>query len=148
MESMIGSKEQDEMTAALSESRWSTWPRHQLQYDDVVAKWACTVCWKTESAQRLSVAPCYGHSARWLPVQPGMEWARANSHHFWATGPWVWCSVCGAHTKGRNRWKLKHLAAGQDLNGRQPVDTFEVKRLRTAAVEEWRLQLGESVDPG
>ena len=37
-----------------NQSRWSTWPRHQLQYDHMVAKWACTVCWKTESAQRAS----------------------------------------------------------------------------------------------
>ena len=31
-ESMIGSREQDETTAALFESRWSKWPRYQLRY--------------------------------------------------------------------------------------------------------------------
>ena len=54
VEPTMCSKEQDEMTAGLFESRWSTWPRHQLQYDDVVAKWACTACWETASAQRAS----------------------------------------------------------------------------------------------
>ena len=85
----------------------------------------------------------------WLPVQPGMEWARANSRYLWATGPWVWCCLCGAHTKTRKRnlhyqggrWKLQQLAAGQDPNSLQPLSTHDVRRLRTAEVEEWELQL-------
>ena len=42
VESMIGSKEQDETTAALFDSRWSKWPRHEVGYDDEQAKWAYT----------------------------------------------------------------------------------------------------------
>ena len=101
----------------------------------------------------LSLAPCHGHWVCRLPVQPDMEWAQADSHHL--SAPWVWCSVCGAHSKARNhnlrypcggelrrgRWKLKQSASGQDPNGTQPAGTYQVRRWRTADLEERELQL-------
>ena len=47
---------------------------------------------------------------------------------------------CGSVLQ-RGRWKLKQLAAGQDANGMRLVGTYDVKRFRTAEVEEWGLQL-------
>ena len=112
--------------------------------------------WKTASAQRPSrmlERSALLWSLRALAPSPARHGiGQSKQSPLVGTGPWVWCSVCGARTKARKHnlryCKLKQLAAGQDLNGRQPVDTYEVKRLRTAAVEEWRLQLGASVDPG
>ena len=152
---MIGSKEQEETTRGLFDSRWIKWPRHQLRYDGGVGFHSMLEDGTHAARQPNALRSALLRSLDLL-IPSRVRHGKAKSKQSPLVGHGTWCSVCGAHTKARkhnlryqcggrlqgSRWKLKQLAAGQDPNGLQQVGTCGARRLRTTEVEEWGLQLG------
>ena len=66
--------------------------------------WKCLVCWKsTRRRARISGLRCEGAvidkwNAREVALR-GVGTGDASSHARWMTGPYIWCSKCGAHAR-------------------------------------------------